>query len=122
MYPNTSAEKTYHDNAWVYQGGDPTYEAIPNLDNWADVVHAYDSIKPVVSKKHPIRENLRPIGQRRRKWEKIIRLEDIGGITGISYHVEDDNGGSALIWEKRKWETHGKEEEDTYLTIYNVLS
>jgi hypothetical protein len=99
-------------NGWVYQGGDPTYEAIPNLDNWADVVHAYDSIKPVVSKNHKKEENLRPIGQRRRKWEHITRQEDIGGVTGISYRVEDGNGGTALMWEKKG--------EDTYLTIFRA--
>ena len=114
MYPNTSAEKTYHDNAWVYRGGDSVYEAIPNLDNWADVVHAYNSVKPVVSKNHSIEENLRPIGQRRRKWEKITKHETTYGIT---YRIEDGNGAPALIWEKKKWET---KEWDTYLYISNA--
>ena len=96
-------------NGWVYRGGDSTYEAIPNLDNWADVVHAYNSVKPVVSKNHSIEEDLRPIGQRRRKWEHITKQEDIYGTT---YRIEDGNGGTALMWEKRG--------EDTYLTIYNA--
>jgi len=104
----------YKNNMWVYQGGDSAYEAIPNLDNWADVVHAYNSVKPVVSKNHSIEENLRPIGQRRRKWEKITKHETTYGIT---YRIEDGNGAPALIWEKKKWET---KEWDTYLYISNA--
>ena len=94
-------------NMWVYQGGDSAYEAIPNLDNWADVVHAYNSVKPVVSKNHSIEEDLRPIGQRRRKWEKITRAK----YPHTAYRIEDGSGGTALVWEKVG---------DTYLTIYNA--
>ena len=96
-------------NGWVYRGGDSVYEAIPNLDNWADVVHAYNSVKPLVSKNHKKEEDLRPIGQRRRTWEYITKQEDIYGTT---YRIEDGNGGTALMWEKKG--------EDTYLTIFSA--
>lgn len=101
-------------NGWVYRGGDSTYEAIPNLDNWADVVHAYNSVKPVVSKNHSIEEDLRPIGQRRRKWEHITKQEDIYGTT---YRIEDGNGGPALMWEKKGIIL---DKQDTYLTIFSA--
>ena len=96
-------------NGWVYRGGDSAYKAVPHLDNWADVVSLYDSVKPMVSKNHSIEEDLRPIGQRRRKWEHITKQEDIYGTT---YRIEDGNGGTALMWEKKG--------EDTYLTIFSA--
>ena len=103
-------------NGWVYRGGDSAYKAVPHLDNWADVVSLYDSVKPVVSKNHSIEENLRPIGQRRRKWEHITKQEDIYGTT---YRIEDGNGGTALMWEKKGIVL---DKQDTYLTIFSAGS
>lgn len=39
-----------------------------------DIAKRYDSIKPLVSQHHPKEQNLRPIGPRRTKWERIERI------------------------------------------------
>ena len=39
-----------------------------------DVAERYNTTKPVISKQHPAEHDVRPIGKRRRKWERIIKL------------------------------------------------
>lgn len=43
---------------------------------FADVVADYDSIKPVVSKNHTRADDVRPIGDRARKQERIIKIDN----------------------------------------------
>jgi hypothetical protein len=47
---------------------------ITRLNSFNEVAARYAEIKPVVSKNHPAVEDVRPIGKRSRKWERIIRV------------------------------------------------
>lgn len=47
---------------------------INKLDSFDEVAAKYASTVPVVSKNHTKEEDVRPIGARRRKWERIIRV------------------------------------------------
>lgn len=47
---------------------------INKLDSFDEVAAKYASTVPVVSKRHTKEEDIRPIGARRRKWERIIRV------------------------------------------------
>jgi len=43
---------------------------------FADIERAYNCVKPVVSKNHPRSQDIRPYGDRRRKWERIKKFSD----------------------------------------------
>lgn len=48
---------------------------IANIDCFAHVEARYNNTKPVVSKNHTLEQDVRPIGKRARKWERIVRVD-----------------------------------------------
>ncbi len=50
-----------------------TYSA---FQTFAEVEHHYNAVKPLISKCHTKAEDIRPIGDRKRKWERIVKLSD----------------------------------------------
>ncbi len=50
-----------------------TYSA---FQTFAEVEHHYNAIKPLISKCHSKEDDVRPIGDRKRKWERIVKLSD----------------------------------------------
>jgi hypothetical protein len=48
----------------------------PRLSSFAEVEATYNDVKPMVSKNHTKEQNLRPIGDRARKWERVIKVND----------------------------------------------
>ena len=49
---------------------------ITKLDTFAEVEAKYNDTKPLVSKHHTIEQDVRPIGKRGRKYERIIKISD----------------------------------------------
>ena len=49
---------------------------ITNLGTFDQVADWYAKTKPVLSKKHTLAQDIRPIGKRSRKWERIIKVDD----------------------------------------------
>jgi hypothetical protein len=49
---------------------------INKLNTFDQVAEWYAKIKPVVSKNHTREQDVRPIGKRGRKWERIIKIND----------------------------------------------
>ena len=49
---------------------------ITNLGTFDQVADWYAKTKPVLSKKHTLAQDVRPIGKRSRKWERIIKVDD----------------------------------------------
>lgn len=47
---------------------------ISKLDSFDEVAAKYTSTVPLVSKQHSKEQDVRPIGARRRKWERIVRV------------------------------------------------
>ena len=47
---------------------------ISNFSSFDDVVKHYESIKPLVSKLHTREDDIRPIGDRNRKHERIVKI------------------------------------------------
>jgi len=45
------------------------------MDDFTEVEKRYNGIKPLVSKLHTKEQDVRPIGKRSRKWERIIKLD-----------------------------------------------
>ena len=46
------------------------------LNTFAEVKEMYNSVKPVVSKNHTVEQDIRPVGARHRKWERIMKIND----------------------------------------------
>ena len=46
------------------------------LDTFKEVEFDYNSTKPVVSKYHTKEQDVRPLGNRRKKWERIVKVND----------------------------------------------
>jgi hypothetical protein len=49
---------------------------IEKINCFADAEARYNNTKPVVSKRHTLEQDVRPIGARTRKWERIIKVSD----------------------------------------------
>lgn len=49
---------------------------ITKLNTFAEVEAKYNETKPLVSKHHPKEQDVRPIGKRARKYERIIKISD----------------------------------------------
>jgi hypothetical protein len=45
------------------------------FDTFNEVVSGYERIKPLVSKNHTLANDVRPIGDRKRKWERIRKVD-----------------------------------------------
>jgi len=49
---------------------------MPRLNNFSAVAKHYAKIKPVISKRHTREQDVRPLGDRNRKWERVNKLSD----------------------------------------------
>lgn len=49
---------------------------ITKLNTFAEVASHYENVKRLVSKVHPKEHDIRPLGARSRKWERIIKIND----------------------------------------------
>jgi hypothetical protein len=45
-----------------------------SIEDFAEMTTRYNTTKPVVSKNHTREDNIRPVGDRRRKWEHMIKV------------------------------------------------
>ena len=68
-----------------------------NLDTFHRVEEMYNTTKPIVSKKHPLHHDIRPLGPRIRKWERIKKFSYncYGLMDGGSY---DSLGRATRQW------------------------
>ena len=60
------------------------------MHTFDQVAEKYHSIKPVISKNYTAEQDVRPIGQRRRKWERIKKVSDDCYLFVDSYGFGDD--------------------------------
>ena len=60
------------------------------LNSFADVEAKYNKTKPVVSKNHTVSQDIRPAGNRKRKWERVKKISDDCYILLSGYGYEDD--------------------------------
>lgn len=61
-----------------------------NFSSFYEVVKHYESIKPVVSKHHTREDDIRPIGDRARKYERIVKVSNNCYALSYGYHYGDD--------------------------------
>jgi hypothetical protein len=52
------------------------YDDYPKINSFADAEKRYAEIKVLRSKNHPVEQDVRPLGTRTRKWERIKKLSD----------------------------------------------
>lgn len=64
------------------------------FNKFDQVVSWYQSTKPMVSKYHEVAHDVRPIGERKRKWERIKKIDD------NTYALLDGNYGRTM-WGQR---------------------
>ena len=69
------------------------------FNSFNEVVSWYERTKPLVSKNHTASHDVRPIGERKRKWERIKKIDD------HTYALCDGNYGSCI------WNTYTAEQE-----------
>ena len=60
------------------------------LNTFNEVAKRYEATKPVVSTYHEAEDNIRPIGQRKRKWERIMKVD------AETYCLLDGNYGRSM--------------------------
>ena len=60
------------------------------MHTFDQVVEKYNSTKPVISKNHTVEQDVRPIGFRNRKWERIKKVSDDCYLFVDSYGYGDD--------------------------------
>jgi hypothetical protein len=86
------------------------YRAACHLNTFDEVVAHYNETKPLVSKHHTLQDDIRPIGARRRKWERVVKFSETEyGLTDGSYSdmyrgYNDPNyvkNMMPLLWERR---------------------
>jgi len=65
---------------------------LPKISEFDRVAKHYKSIKPMKSKNHPIEQDIRPLGDRSRKWERVKKFSD------NCYAFYDGNGGDNISW------------------------
>ena len=61
-----------------------------NIDSFGKVATLYESIKPLISKCHTREQDIRPIGDRARKHERIKKINDNCYVLTDGYHSGDD--------------------------------
>lgn len=61
-----------------------------NFSSFHEVVKHYESIKPIVSKLHDRADDIRPIGDRARKHERIVKVSNNCYALSDGYHYGDD--------------------------------
>jgi len=52
------------------------YDDYPKINSFADAEKKYTETKVLRSKNHPVEQDVRPLGTRSRKWERIKKLSD----------------------------------------------
>ena len=62
------------------------------LNTFAEVEEMYNSVKPVVSKNHTVEQDIRPVGARHRKHERIMKIND------NKYLINDGTWDSIAWW------------------------
>ena len=60
------------------------------LNSFADVEAKYNNTKPMVSKNHTVSQDIRPAGNRKRKWERVKKISGDCYILLTGYGLEDD--------------------------------
>jgi hypothetical protein len=73
------------------------------MNTFKEVENWYDSIKPLKSKHHKLEDDIRPIGARRRKHERIVKVNDdkyVLGVVGEYEHVSNENIYPLITWER----------------------
>ncbi len=89
------------------------------MNTFEEVEHWYSGIKPMKSKHHTLEDDIRPIGERRRKHERIVKVNDdkyVLGVTGeYSGHIPNEN-----IYPLITWEREGRSRE--FVTIRHGIS
>jgi hypothetical protein len=87
------------------------------FDTFADIKNWYDNTTPIISKHHNAKCDIRPVGLRRNKWERIVKINDNKyAITDgswcsmpytpstdadLAFGVELAEKLGAIMWEKR---------------------
>jgi len=61
-----------------------------NFSSFKEVVNHYESIKPLVSQYHTREDDIRPIGDRNRKWERIVKVSNNCYALSDGHHYGDD--------------------------------
>ena len=61
-----------------------------SFNKFDDVVKHYESIRPLVSKLHTLEDDIRPIGDRNRKQERIVKISNNCYALSDGYHWGDD--------------------------------
>tara|TARA_R110000751_G_scaffold149895_1_gene254835 strand:- start:1027 stop:1980 length:954 start_codon:yes stop_codon:yes gene_type:complete len=90
-----------------------------NLNTFSDVAERYAEVKPMVSKNHKREDDIRPISERHRKWERIAKVDDNCYILHdvIPYEnyswVDEHIKRPPITWSRDK---HG----DEFVTIHTV--
>jgi hypothetical protein len=87
------------------------------LSSFDDVVKWYDGIRPLTSKYHDLEDDIRPVGQRRRKGERIIKINKncyaIDG--GDNFSIRDKaeiRGTAPIVWTRKP--------DGDYITVRNT--
>ena len=95
------------------------------LNTFDEVAKLYDRIKPIISKNHTLADDVRPLCERRYKWQRIIKVDDNtyaltdGSWSEISYNgshpdeKEKNRITAPILWERR--------EDGEYLHIRGCL-
>lgn len=72
------------------------------LNTFDDIVKHYESIKPIISKYHNLADDVRPVGRRYRKYERIVKSDKNNIFIGTTYQPDGDNSGVyPYIWWQR---------------------
>jgi len=108
------------------------YYAYRHFTTFDEIRNWYERTKPVVSALHTREDDIRPIGKRSRKWERIAKIDNncyallSWGFDGIRYyHSRNVEGRTSLKDLKRLapivWERNPKTGEE-FVTVHNYRS
>ena len=75
---------------------------MPRLETFGAVAKHYKLVDPVVSTRHKLEDDIRPLGDRRRKWERVKKFSDncyalYDGEIGDNVQYNDWHGASNLV-------------------------
>ena len=95
--------------------------SLNSFNSFDEVVSAYNRTKPMVSNNHTVEDDVRPIGRRNRKWERIKKHDDNTYLLTCFYPFNDamknpleherDRLCSPIVWSRE----NGQE----YITVRN---
>lgn len=84
------------------------------FNTFDEVAKWYDNTKPIISKNHTLADDVRPLGERRYKWQRIIKVDDNtyaltdGSWSEMSYNGSHPNEReynrktAPILWERRE--------------------